>query len=73
MNKRGVLTSFRGVVSTNNTSPSKLGKYCAEQGWSPDDLSAEIAALSTSAQMEATASYEAQQEWLLMMEELASL
>ena len=63
----------RGVVDASNTSPHQLGKYCAEQGWSPDDVSAEIAALSTSAQMEVIASYEAQQEWLLMMEEYASL
>ena len=63
----------RGVVDAGNTSPQELGKYCAEHDWSPDDLSAEIASLSSSAQMSAIAAYEAQQEWLLMMDEYASL
>jgi hypothetical protein len=63
----------RGVVDASNTSLCELGKYYADQGYSPDDLHQEVSELSTSEQMSAIAAYEAQQEWLLMMEELASL
>jgi hypothetical protein len=63
----------RGAVDASNTSLCELGKYYANQGYSPDDLHQEVSELSSSEKMEAIAAYEAQQEWLLMMDEYASL
>ncbi len=63
----------RGNIDSTTVQPDELGKYYANQGYSPDDLHQEVSELSTSEQMSARAAYEAQQEWLLMMVELASL
>ena len=63
----------RGNIDSSAVQPSELGKYYADQGYSPDDLHQEVSELSTSEQMSAIAAYEAQQEWLLMMDEYASL
>jgi hypothetical protein len=63
----------RGNIDSSAVQPNELGKYYADQGYSPDDLHQEVSELSTSAQMEAIASYTVQQEWLMMMDEYASL